>query len=345
MADLEIEEEYTSKFSRMEFKLISPNKGIWNDFVDNNRHSCIFQRYEIADIYNKTRNMKGLRFAVSNEEEKLLACMTIKIESKKFLKPLTSVSIIENAPLYEDSEQGKKAAEFLVDYYDKYIKKKVLYTNVKIDKNSFLERLYESEWYNKTECLNFEIKLDKDLDIVFRAIHKSRRKNIKKAAKNGLVVIESDMSSLPDFYKLLQETYDKVGIPVPDISFFNVTFDLIPNNVKLFLGKYGDKFIAGRIVLLYKKKIFDWYAGASSEYLNLFPNDTLVWHILGYGCKNGYELFDFGGAGIPDEEYGVREFKRRFGGQMVRYNSFKKVQRPIITKLGGMFFYFYRKIF
>jgi len=99
------------------------------------------------------------------------------------------------------------------------------------------------------------------------------------------------------------------------------------------------------MILLYKKKIFDWYAGASSEHLNLFPNDAMVWHVLEYGCRNGCELFDFGGAGVPNEEYGVREFKKRFGGQLVEYNSFKKVHRPIIAGLGGKFLSFYRKIF
>jgi len=320
------------------------SKEMWNNFVDGNRYSSIFQRYEMADVYNKTRNMSGIRLAASNEEGKILACMVVKIEYKRFLKQMTSTSIIENAPLYEDSEQGRKAAEFLVDCNDKYIKKKVLYTNVKINKNGFLEMLYESEGYNKTECLNFEIKLNHDANAVFRLIHKSRRKNIKRAGKRGVKVIEAAKPLLKDFYRLLKETYGKVGVDIPDISLFNATFDLMPNNIKLFFAKYQDKLIAGRLILLYRKEIFDWYAGASSEYLNLFPNDTLVWHVLEYGCRSSYELFNFGGAGIAEEEYGVREFKRRFGGQLVRYNSFKKVHKPIITKLGSMFSSFYRKI-
>lgn len=329
----------------MSFELIYPNKEMWNNFVDSNKHSCIFQRYEMADIYNKTRNMTGLRLAVSDKKEKLLACMIIKLEYKKFLKLFTSISIIENAPLYEDSEEGRRAAEFLIKHYNRYIKRKALYSNVKINKNSFLGHLYESEKYNKNECLNFEIKLNGNANAVFKLIHKSRRKNIKRAKKKGLTVIEATKPLLIDFYKLLKENYDKVGILIPDISFFNAAFDLMPNSVKLFFARYQDKLIAGRIVLLYRKEIFDWYAGASSEFLHLFPNDALVWHVLEYGCKNGYELFDFGGAGVADEEYGVREFKKRFGGQLIRYNSFKKIHRPIITKLGSMLFSFYRKIF
>ena len=328
----------------MSFKLMYPGKEMWNDFVDRNRYSSIFQRYEIVDVYNKTRNMSGLRLAASNEIGELLACMAVKIEYKRFLKPLTSIAIIENAPLYEDSEQGRKAAQFLVNHYNEHMGNNALYTNVKINKNIFLDDLYKSEKYDKTECLNFEIKLNQDADAVFRLIHKSRRKNIKRAEKKGLKIIEAAKPLLQDFYGLLEETYGKVGIDIPDISLFNAAFSLMPNNVKLFFAKYQDKLIAGRLILLYRKEIFDWYAGASSEYLNLFPNDALVWHVLEYGCRNGYELFDFGGAGVAGEEYGVREFKKRFGGQLVKYNSFKKVHKPVITKLGSRFSSFYRKI-
>ena len=328
----------------MSFRLTSPGRKEWNDFVDSNHNSNVFQRYEMCDVYNRTRNMSGFRLAVS-DGEKLLACMTVRIESKKLLKLLSSVAIIENAPLYEDSGQGKKAAEFIISHYNGHIKRKALYSNVKICNDRFLESLYESSGYEKTACLNFEIKLDRNPDRVFMAIHKSRRKNIKKTAKIGMEIADADASSLPDFYRLLKETYGKLGLLVPDISFFYAAFELMPSNVRMFLAKYQGKPIAARMILAYKKRIFDWYAGASSQHLNLFPNDAMVWHVLEYGCKNGFELFDFGGAGVANEEYGVREFKKRFGGQLVEYNSFKKVHRPVILNLGSRLFSIYRKIF
>ena len=328
---------------KMGLKLISPGREKWNEFADSNNHSTIFQKYEMADAYSKAGNRRGIRLAVSNEEEKILACMLVKIESKRFLKSLTSIAIIENGPLYEDSVQGRKAAEFLIKHYDKYISRKALYSSAKVDNDSFLEKLYESEEYSKTAALNFEIILDKNPDKVFSAIHKSRRKNIRKAAKN-MEIIESGKSSLPGFYRLVKDTYGKVGVLIPDISFFNAVFDLMPENAKLFLAMHEGKCIAGRIILLHKKKMFDFYAGASPEYLNLFPNDALVWHALEYGCKNGYEIFDFQGAGVPGEEYGVREFKKRFGGQLVNSSYFKKIHRPLMAGVGAKLFSAYRKV-
>ena len=38
-----------------------------------------------------------------------------------------------------------------------------------------------------------------------------------------------------------------------------------------------------------------------------------MWHTLDWGAEDGYSLNNFGGAGKPDEEYGVRDFKAKFG--------------------------------
>jgi lipid II:glycine glycyltransferase (peptidoglycan interpeptide bridge formation enzyme) len=54
---------------------------------------------------------------------------------------------------------------------------------------------------------------------------------------------------------------------------------------------------------------------------------------MNWCCHNGYKVFDFGGAGIPGKEYGVREFKKQFGGKLVNYGRFEKIYRPAIKKI------------
>ena len=48
----------------------------------------------------------------------------------------------------------------------------------------------------------------------------------------------------------------------------------------------------------------------------------LRWISIDYACKNGIEKFDFMGAGSPDEDYGVRDFKAKFGGSLVEPGRF-----------------------
>jgi len=42
------------------------------------------------------------------------------------------------------------------------------------------------------------------------------------------------------------------------------------------------------------------------------------------------------GAGKPDEDYGVREFKSKFGGELVNYGRFIRINNPFYYKLGEL---------
>ena len=66
------------------------------------------------------------------------------------------------------------------------------------------------------------------------------------------------------------------------------------------------------------------------------PDLPLVWHALELGNRSGYRLFDFGGAGRPDEAYGVRDFKAKFGGELVNYGRNVRVHAPLRMQLSRM---------
>jgi lipid II:glycine glycyltransferase (peptidoglycan interpeptide bridge formation enzyme) len=43
------------------------------------------------------------------------------------------------------------------------------------------------------------------------------------------------------------------------------------------------------------------------------------------------------GAGKPDEDYGVRDFKAQFGGTLVEHGRFLKVNNPLIYKAAQIY--------
>ena len=47
-----------------------------------------------------------------------------------------------------------------------------------------------------------------------------------------------------------------------------------------------------------------------------------------------FEYFDFMGAGSPDSDYGVREFKSKFGGECVEYGRYIKINKPVLYHAG-----------
>lgn len=49
-----------------------------------------------------------------------------------------------------------------------------------------------------------------------------------------------------------------------------------------------------------------------------------------YGLKNHLKIFDFMGAGKPSEDYGVRDFKGKFGGELVEHGRFIKINNALL---------------
>ena len=142
-----------------------------------------------------------------------------------------------------------------------------------------------------------------------------------------------------------KETYSKARLSLADISLFESALDELGTKgmVKYFLAQYNGSYIGAIGVLLYKGVIYDWYAGADPSFLLLYPNETLVRHVLKWGAENGYHTFDFGGAGKPNEKYGVRDFKARFGGALVNYGRYYKVYNPLALRISKSVYGLYRK--
>jgi lipid II:glycine glycyltransferase (peptidoglycan interpeptide bridge formation enzyme) len=90
--------------------------------------------------------------------------------------------------------------------------------------------------------------------------------------------------------------------------------------------------------------VYGWYGGVDRTYSGYTPNELLTWHILKWGAENGYRTYDFGGAGIPGEQYGVRDFKSKFGGQLVCHGRNLYVHSPGLLRLSTFGFKVLRKI-
>jgi serine/alanine adding enzyme len=58
-----------------------------------------------------------------------------------------------------------------------------------------------------------------------------------------------------------------------------------------------------------------------------------VWQAITDGKASGCTTLDFGGAGRPDEPYGVRDFKAKYGGQLVDFGRDVWSSAPVRLRL------------
>ena len=81
--------------------------------------------------------------------------------------------------------------------------------------------------------------------------------------------------------------------------------------------------------------VYEWFVcGMDGKFKNIYPSTMATWAAIEYAATNGYKRFDMMGAGKPDESYGVREFKSKFGGKLVEHGRFLFVCQPRLYMLG-----------
>ncbi|MFX0203444.1 MAG: lipid II:glycine glycyltransferase FemX, partial [Candidatus Hodarchaeota archaeon] len=302
------------------------------------------------EVFKRTRKYEPIILgAVDGKQDDILSLiLSVRIKVIGGIpERFASRSVIFGGILCDDSEKGIKSLTELFKSYDRSFGDMALFTEIRnmTPTNNIKEHLEASGWKFE-QYLNYLIDLRKSPDLIFQSFSKSLRRNIRKAQKNDIIVEQiQDKRKLSIFYEMLRQTYSRTKVPLADTTLFESAFDSLDSRemVKFFLARLGNDYIAGRAVLSYKGVLHDWYACASNQYLKFYPNEMLVWEILNWAIKRGLHTFDFGGAGRPNEGYGVRDFKARFNGKQVDYGRYTKVYHPILLNLARIGYQIYRK--
>jgi serine/alanine adding enzyme len=170
-------------------------------------------------------------------------------------------------------------------------------------------------------------------------ISESRRRQIKKALNNGSSIIEPEnIEQIKDFYNILFRLYRyKIRKPLPDLSFFE-NFYQQSRQGKLGiirLIKYNDQIIGGILAPIFENKcIYEWYVcGLDKEFKDQHPSVLATWAGIDYAIQNNISSFDFMGVGKPEQEYGVRDFKARFGGELVNHGRLTRINNKSLYSI------------
>jgi serine/alanine adding enzyme len=311
----------------------NPDKDTWRSFVKRHPRGNIFQTPEIAEVFSTTKNYSPLTLAaIDRDSGDIVALLNAAIisEFNQLVAPFTSRSVIIGGPLFSDTPEGFHAVTLLMEHYENNYSKRVIYTDIRNLWDTDHQLLNTDYAYE--EHLNYLIDLTGGKEQIWSNLSKARRYGISRSKKSGVTIEElKSENDLPVLYHLLKDTYTKARHPLADKSLFDSIYSyLIPKKMaKIFFARYENKEIGAIVFLLYKDRIYDWYSCSLKECSKMYPNDLLVWYGLEWGLLNQYSVFDFMGAGKPDEKYGVREFKRQFGGTLVNFGRYKKVHSPM----------------
>lgn len=330
----------------VESKIEEINTAEWSEFVRKHPNGNIFQTPEMYEVYHKTPKFTPVVLIAKDENKRLVGCLmsVIQRDYKGFMGELTARSIVMGGPLAENN--NPEILDLLLKNYNKIVTTKAIYSQFR---NLFTMTNYSQPFdkngYRYEEHLDVLIDLKKSKEELVENLHKERKRNIAKAEKEGLTFkVLNDEKHIETVILLLRKTYNRIRVPFSyEKLFFNTQF-ILDNKVKFFGAFWEDKMIAGQVRLCYNGTVYAWYAGSDSDYFNKRPNDFLLWNVILWSKENNYEVFDFGGAGKPNVPYGVRDYKLKFGGELVNYGRYQKEHKRLLMYLGKFAFKLYKII-
>lgn len=318
----------------------------WNDFNNSHPAGNIFQSPEFFYLHANIPYFEPIVIAAeanANEIVGLLSSVILK-EKSRITGIFSARSIIIGGPLTRNNDP--ETAFVLLNEYHNLVKSKSVYSQFRnIHDLSHYFSQFKKLNYIYEPHLNVIIDLSKSKDQLWQELHKERKRNIQISIKRGVTVKEiTQENDFDSALELLLNTYRRIKLPVAPTQFFRSIRKFLGDKVKFFGGYYNNRLIAARIVLCFKDRAYDWYSASDYQYRGKYPNDLLPWQIFLWAKEEGYRFFDFGGAGKPGIPYGVRDYKLKFGGELVNYGRFEKVHNVAQMFIGKTFLFLYKRL-
>ena len=308
----------------------------WKSLVSENVFASPFQSPEYYSFFNSVPGMSARVFAVDGPGELLALCVVTMQKEKGVRGYFSRRAIIYGGALIAAGGKGKKALTLLCSHITEAIKKEGIYAEIRNlhDLSEYKEAFLQNGW-------RFEPHINYHLDcrsetVVWKNLNSNRSRQIKKALKIGVEIKEAcGTDEVRHFYEILNGLYrEKIKKPLPAIEFFLNFYE--QNLGKYLLVHYKDEIIGGIMCpVLQHKAIYEFYiCGKDREYKEASPSVMATYAAIQYGFQHDLKYFDFMGAGKPDEDYGVREFKSKFGGTLVEHGRYLRIFNPLLFSFG-----------
>jgi predicted N-acyltransferase len=303
------------------------------------------------DVFaHSEKNEPSLWAAINANQEVMALLLPVNVSVlTSALRRLTTRNVSYGSVLCAHGMEGQEALALLLESYKNEVTGNPLLTELRnlSDLKDAQPALQEAGFVYEPH-LNYIIDLCRPIDQIQHDMKGDVVQNVRRARRMGVVIEDiTSIDKISTIYDVLAEVYKRIQVPLAPLSLFESAFRILyPRNmIKIIVSRLDDVNIGAAIRLLYKDQIFAWYAGALREYSKYKAHDLLNWHILEWGAENGFKTFDFGGAGKPDQSYGPRDYKAKFGGNLVNFGRNTYIHAPLRLKLSSKVYQLWRKTF
>jgi lipid II:glycine glycyltransferase (peptidoglycan interpeptide bridge formation enzyme) len=153
------------------------------------------------------------------------------------------------------------------------------------------------------------------------------RRNIKKAAKSGVVVAQGDAEDLTEFHRLYLETAERDGFTGRPLSYFQQMWSAMraedPDRIHLYLARHEDDLVAATTMVRVGRHAWYSYGASSTAKRDVRGSNAVQWAMLRDAAAAGATVYDLRGItdtlDESDPHFGLIQFKLGTGGEAVEY--------------------------
>ena len=286
-----------------------------NTFVEQQKHATISHSVKWFNLISRLYGYGFIPLTTHNVEGEITGFLPLcSMRSPVIGQRLVSLPFSDYCPLLAIDETS---ANDLIDQAIALAKEhKVKYLELRTGVNEVLAKRADLIEEN-TLYVNWVMPLSGDPASVWSNLRKPVQHQVKKSQKLGVQVrIAQYREDMEHYYRLhLQTRSKKHGMPAQPRGYFYGLWDAFAasGSLQLLLAEYRGVVVAGMILLASGSSIHYAYGASDERYLNLAPNNLLMWTAIKLGCTLGFRTLDMGRTSHDNE--GLMEFKRRWGAK------------------------------
>lgn len=306
----------------------------WKALMEKSAFSNPFHSPQFFQQFSRRQGSEPFFCIVANENEYLGIAAGNIYKQKGISGFFSRRAIIEGGLVIGPDEQDKTTG-LLIKSMVKILENKTIYLEIRnYNDYSKFKSIFHDHGFTYLPYLNFHVDCN-DLESMKHRINKGKLRQIKSSLNSGAEIIDSpDEAQVKEFYDILRDLYrTRVKKPLPPWEFFK---DF--NNSTLgtyLLVSYQGRIVGGIMCPYDNRAVYEWYvAGLDNRYDKIYPSVLATWAAMEFANRNNIPRFDFMGAGQTGKDYGVREFKSRFGGELLEYGRFRRVFSPLLFNFG-----------
>lgn len=354
----------------MDYKILTYeqiDRAEWRSLIASSSTGTWFQSPEAYEFFAQQPSLfKPFVVAIEdckmkNEDCKLRGVCVgyVTVEKSAIKQLMTRRAIVVGGPCLADDCSNEEVSLLLSTLRQQLSTEAIYIESRNFNDYSRWREAFAKAGFDYQPHLNFHVDTS-SVEVVEANLGKSRKRDIRTSLRDGATIVELDawhldaarlesstldakhlekkaeeLRMLHEYYDILQNLYKtRVKTPLFPFSFFEKLWQ--HKDGRFILVALNNEIIGGTVCVEQEGKcLYEWFVcGRDGEWKSIFPSSLATYAGIKFAAEHGMSRFDMMGAGTPNEAYGVRDFKARFGGKEVEHGRFLCITKPLLYKIG-----------